>query len=456
MNFPAGPKTPTWLQTMRLVRDPLKYMDELAQQYGDIFTLDFLLVPTVFVSNPTAIQQLFTQPKQMPASGDLNEFVAPLVGNQGLLLLDGPQHIQRRRLIMPAFHGDRIHTYGQRICQLTQDLMGRQSSGQAFSAIHMLDDLCLCAILEVVFGLKPGELYYESFRKVIPELLDHSLSTGMDFCFSIPALQRDWGKCSPWGKFLRLMGQLDQLIYAELDDRRRNPDPSRTDVLSELALAKDELGNSMPDQEIRDLVPSLIFAGQEASATAISWALYWVHHLPEVRKRVLTELDQLGSDPDPMAINGLPYLTAVCQEALRLYPTQTVTFPHRVETPVEIQGYTLPVGTIVRANIYLVHRREDLYANPTQFRPERFLDRQYTNYEFIPFGGGPRRCPGDVLALFEMKLVLATMLLNYELELVNPKPEYPRRRGVTFLPQSGLPLKITGIRSKQAKVAVPA
>lgn len=451
MKFPDGPKTPTWLQTARLVGDPLKYMDELAQKHGDIFTLDFLLVPTVFVSHPQAIQQLFTQNKEMPAPGDLNEFVAPLVGNNGLLLLDGSRHQHRRRLLMPAFHGDRIHTYGQRICELTTQLMSQQPSGKPFGGIKFLDDLCLRVILEVVFGLQTGEPRYEAFRTLIPELLDYSLSTAMDFCFSIPTLQRNWG---PWGKFLRLMGQFDDLIYAEINHRRQHPDPDRSDVLSELILAQDETGEQIPDQEIRDLVPSLIFAGQEASATAIAWGLHWVHCIPEVRGKLLEEVDGLGNSPDPMEINRLPYLTAVCQEALRLYPTQTVTFPHRVQTPVTVQGYDLPVGTIVRANIYLTHRREDLYPQAKRFKPERFLNRQYTNYEFLPFGGGPRRCPGEVLSLFEMKLVLATMLRNYKLELVNKRPEYPSRRGVTFQPGSGLPLRITKIRSAPSSKSV--
>ncbi|NJO66827.1 MAG: cytochrome P450 [Leptolyngbyaceae cyanobacterium RM1_405_57] len=440
--FPRGPKTATWLQTFHLMTDPLGYMESVTQDYGDIFTLQFLFVPTVFVSGPEGMQQLFTNTKEITAPGEPNKFVAPLVGSNGLLLLDGARHKYRRKLLTPAFHGDRIRAYGQRICAIADAVMRQQPVGSTFTAISVLDDICLRIILEVVFGLREGDVRYDGFRQVVPALLKLSLTPAMDFCFSFPILQQNWG---PWKQFCQLIAQFDDLIYGEIRDRRHKLDSTRSDVLSDLIFAQDEQGEAMPDEEIRDLVPSLIFAGQEASATAIAWALYWVHHLPAVKKTLLQELNQLGDTPDPMSIVQLPYLSAVCNESLRIYPTQTVTFPRVVQTSIEMMGYELTPGTVVRGNIYLLHQQEDLYPNPKQFKPERFLERQYSNYEFLPFGGGARRCPGDVLALFELKLVLATLLSHYQLELVDRRPERPQRRGVTFSPASGLKMKLLGL-----------
>ncbi|NJR65187.1 MAG: cytochrome P450 [Leptolyngbyaceae cyanobacterium CRU_2_3] len=444
MKHPDGPKTPTWRQTFHLVKDPLGYMETVTQEYGDTFTLQFLFVPTVFVSNPQGMQQIFTNTKEITAPGELNQFVAPLVGDNGLLLLDGNRHKHRRKLLMPAFHGDRIRAYGQRICDITEKVMRQQPLGEPVSMLAILDDICLRIILEVVFGLRETEARYEAFRKVIPALLNLSLSPAMDFCFSFPLLQQDLGQWSPWGRFRHLMQQFDQLIYAEIADRRQHPNlvDDRSDILSELVTACDETGKPMTDSEIRDLFPSLVFAGRKPPLRPIAWALYWVHQLPDVRDNLLRELSEQGNSTDPMQLLQLPYLTAVCNEALRIYPTQTITFPRRVESPIEVNGYELSPGTIVRGNIYLAHQREDVYPNPKQFRPERFLERQFSSYEFLPFGGGARRCPGEVLSIFEMKLTLATLLSHYQLELSDRQPEKPQRRGVTFPPGGGLKMVI--------------
>ena len=203
-----------------------------------------------------------------------------------------------------------------------------------------------------------------------------------------------------------------------------------------------DLSNPMTDLELRDELLTLLFAGHETTATAMSWALYWIHHLPDVKEKLLHELKSITDPTDWMSIFRLPYLTAVCNETLRIHPVAMLTFPRVVVEPVELLGYKLESNTIVIGCIYLLHHREELYPDAKQFKPERFLDRQFSPYEFMPFGGGVRRCVGEALAQFEMKIVLATILLNYDLELSDRKPVKPQRRGVTLAPAGGIKMTL--------------
>ncbi|HEY9804930.1 MAG TPA: cytochrome P450, partial [Candidatus Obscuribacterales bacterium] len=232
--------------------------------------------------------------------------------------------------------------------------------------------------------------------------------------------------------------QIDQLLYAEIQARRQHPDPASADILSLLLSAQDETGKGMSDVELKDELMTLLLAGHETTASAIAWAFYWVHKFPHIREKMLQELATLGETPDPVSLARLPYLTAVCHETLRIYPIAVLTVPRAVKEPVELMGYSLQPGARLYGCIYLIHHRPDLYPDSKQFKPERFLERQFSPYEFLPFGGGIRRCIGEALALFEMKLVLATILQRYELELADPTPERPKRRGVTLGPEKGV------------------
>ena len=199
------------------------------------------------------------------------------------------------------------------------------------------------------------------------------------------------------------------------------------------------------DTELRDELMTLVFAGYETTTAALSWALYWVHYLPEILEKLLGELGELSSGSDPSAVDRLPYLTAVCQETLRLYPIALSTFARTVQKPFEVCGYQLQPDTIVNVSIYLAHHREAVYPEPKQFRPERFLARQFSPFEYLPFGGGSRRCIGAALAQFEMKLVLATILSRRQLALISPRPLKPIRRGITMTPPSNLEMVVTKV-----------
>jgi cytochrome P450 len=448
MNLPQGPKLPAWLLRMQFAADPLGFLDKMSQRYGDIFTIISDSTPLVFVGNPQGMKQIFTNTTEIIASGELNEEAAPLVGKNGLLLLDGLRHRSRRKLLMPPLHGNRIRAYGQQICDLTEKVMSQLPIGKSFLAYPTMQKITLEVILNTLFGLHEGERY-EKFRQLLAKLMNYARSPFVEISLSFPFLQQDLGRWSPWGYFRYLWRQFDELLYAEISDRRQQANPSANDVLSELIFACNQTGELLTNEEIRDLFPSLLFGGRDASATAITWALYWVHRLPTVREQLLREIKSLGSSPDPMSIVELPYLDAVCNEILRIYPTQVVTFPRRVELPTKLMGYNLSPGTVIIGCIYLTHHNQDLYPQPQQFQPERFLGRQYSPYEFLPFGGGVRRCPGEALALFEMKLVLATILSHYQLALTNTQPEKPQPQGANYPPASGLKMVLCEIKQHQ-------
>ena len=439
---------PRLLQQLKWVADPIGYMESAAQQYPDIFSAGIIGFGNnfVFVNTPKGIQEILTNDrKTYTAPGSLNRILAPLLGDYSVILIEGDRHKRRRQMLMPSFHGDRIRTYSQLICDLTEKTLGAIPAGATFSARTAMQDISLQVILQAVYGVFEGERS-QQLKASLTKLTDVFASPLSSSPLFFPALQLDWGAWSPWGKFLRDRQRMDDLIYAEIRDRRDQPQPNRVDILSLMMAAIDDLGQPMTDQELRDELATLMFAGHETTATALSWALYWIHHQPEIREKLLDEL-QSADLSDPMSIVKLPYLSAVCNETLRIYPVAMLTFPRVVQEPTELLGYALEPGIAVVGCIYLTHHREDLYPEPHLFKPERFLERQYSPYEFLPFGGGVRRCIGEALAQLELKLVLSTILTRYDLALADPKPEYPRRRGVTLAPANGVKMKMVGKRS---------
>lgn len=455
MQLPNLLNKPAFLQRLQWVIDPVGYMESAAQQYPDIFTAEVIGFGNTitFVTHPQALQEILTNDrKKFAALGEENKLLEPLLGNYSIIMLEGDRHRKRRQLVMPSFHGDRMRTYGDLIQNITEKVWNQLPKNQTFIVRNATQDISLQVILKTVFGVHEGAKG-EALKQKLAAMADLFRSPLTSSFLFFPTLQKDLGYLSPWGKFLRDRQQLDELIYTEIAERRAENNTDRIDILSLLMSSQDEAGNPMTDQELRDELMTLLFAGYETTATAMSWALYWIHKQPEVREKLLQELATLGDSPDPMNIFRLPYLTAVCNETLRIHPVAMLTFPRVVQEPVELLGHKLEPNTILVGCMYLTHQREDLYPEPKQFKPERFLERQYSPYEFIPFGGGVRRCLGEALALFEMKLVLATVLSRYQLTLADSKPEVPRRRGVTLAPVRGVQMKITGQSTRQPSIS---
>ncbi|MBD2452162.1 cytochrome P450 [Nostoc sp. FACHB-152] len=453
LKLPDGPKTHPWVQTYQWLTNPLGFMEACAQRYGDIFTLRIgpVFSPQVFISNPQAIGQIFNTPPQLLDSGAPAGIKAPLLGQQSLLALEGKPHQRQRKLLTPPLHGERMLAYGQLIQNITNKVTAKWQIGEPFSVISSMQEISFEVILKAVFGIHDGPRY-EKLKELLIKILNpqQPFITAMIFVF--PVLQRDLGAKSPWGKFLRLRQQVDELIYAEIQERKAKPDPSRTDILSLMLAARDEEGQPMTDVELRDELITLLVAGHETTATSLAWAIYWVHRVPQVREKLLQELDNLGETADPNEIFKLPYLNAVCSETLRLYPVAMLGLNRLVKSPLDVMGYQLEPGTLVIPCIYLTHHREDLYPDSKQFKPERFLECQFSTSEFLPFGGGNRRCIGMAFALFEMKLVLATVLSQWQMEVADSQQVQPARKGALLGPSGGVKMIVTGKRLQKQPV----
>ncbi len=446
MNLPDGPLTPAFLQTLHWIARPLEFLDSCSQRYGDVFTLrrDKFL-PSVYFSNPQAIQEIFTANPELFDSGRGNGMIRLLLGEHSLVLLDGDRHQRQRRLLTPPFHGERMRVYGKLICDVTEQVMSQWTLGESFCVRSSMQEISLRVILHAVFGLHEGQRC-EQLRQLLSSLLDSIGSPLSSSLLFFRSLRRDLGSWSPWGRFLRQQQQINELIYAEIQQRREQPDSSRTDILTLLMSARDETGKPLTDVELRDELLTLLFSGHETTTTALAWALYWINHLPEVGSRLLEELDTLGHAFDPSAIARLPYLTAICQETLRIYPISLVTLARIVKAPLQLMGYQFEPGTVLLPCIYLTHQREELYPDPKRFKPERFLERQFSPYEYLPFGGGNRSCIGMAFAQFEMKLVLATIMREKQLALADRRLVKPVRRGFTIAPPVGMRMVAIGQR----------
>jgi len=457
MKLPDGPSDPLLIRRLRTfhwILRPLEVLENLTKRYGETFVVSKNTSPlVVYFSNPKAIQQIFTADPELFEIGSGNDILLPLLGEHSMILLDSDRHQRQRRLLMPPFHGDRMRTYGQLICNITNQVMSQWRIGKPFVVRASMQEISLRVILSAIFGLHEGERF-DQLRQLLTSMLDSLSSPLSSTLLFFPSLQKDWGPLSPWGRFLHLKQQVDQLIYAEIQARREQADSNRDDILTLLLGARDQAGQPMTNEELRDELLTLLFAGHETTASALAWALYWIDHLPEVQDKLLYELNTLPPDTDPSAIARLPYLSAVCSETLRIYPIALTPFPRILKSPMEIMDYQLEPGTILLLSTYLTHQREDIYPEPKQFKPERFLQRQFSPYEFLPFGGSNRRCIGLAFAQFEMKLVLATILSQYELKLASNRPIKPTRRGLTLAPPGNMRMVVTQHRQQKIPILV--
>lgn len=396
----------------------------------------------VMIGNPQAIEEIFSQDAKQFDVGHGNTLAIPLLGQNSLLLMDGERHQRERKLLMPSFHGERLQTYAQQICRITEQVASQWQVGQPFVARSAMQQISLEVILQVVFGLSDGERYQQLKPLLIEwtNMTDSPLRSSLLF---LRFLQHDWGAWTPWGQMKQRQCRIHDVLQAEIEERKLRGTDGRGDVLSLLMTARDDHGQAMTDEELRDELLTLLFAGHETTATALAWSFYQIHHRTEVREKLQHELDSLGEKNHPLAIAQLPYLTAVCQETLRMYPVLPAIFTRITRSPITIAGHSFSADTALLVSIYLVHYREDLYPEPQQFKPERFLERHYSPSEYLPFGGGNRRCLGYALAQLEMKLVLATILSNYQLALTEDKPVKLQRRGFTLAPTGGVRLMVT-------------
>ncbi|MDZ7954717.1 cytochrome P450 [Nostoc sp. DedQUE09] len=443
-------RTPALLQTLQLIAEPTKFLENNAAKYDDIFTVKVMGLkspPIVFFSHPQAISDCFAIPAQKLDFKKATHVFKPLFGENSLVFQEARSHQQQRQLLLPAFHGDNLKSYGQAICQITEQLTQNWTSGTDICIHKLMSNITLEIILQVVFGITHG-VRYQQLKEQLSSLLEDVTKPWYSSLFFFPLLQQDLGAWSPWGIFLKRRNQIDKLIYAEISERRWQNDTARTDILSLLMSARDINGQQMTDEELRDQLVSLLLLGYETTSGVLAWIFYLIHSHPEVKYRLMQELNTLENLTNPETIAQLPYLTAVCQETLRIHPIALICTPRMVKDSVEIMGHKFTSETVLVPCIYLAHRRTDTYPEPEKFRPERFLNQKFSPYEFLPFGGGYRGCIGAAFSMYELKLVTAIILSHFELNLTDKRPVHPVRRGITIVPSGGVKMIVT----KKAKL----
>lgn len=406
--LPAGPRT-ALISTIHYLRDPVTTLLDMAARYGDPFTWPTFMGRVVVTGDPAGIKEILTaDPSVYSALGA--ELLGPVLGTNNLILLSGEPHRTMRRFYSPQFHGERLHDYGAVIARIAGECSARWPSGRPFVIEDTMRAISLEVILEVVLGL--GEL---AAREVFKGAILQSIRALKPSFVFIPALRRSMLGLSAWARFRRRAAAAAAVFEQEVSARRAADTP-RHDLLSMLIEARKDDGTAFSVEEILEQMVSLIGAGHETTASALTWAFFHIHRNPPVKERLIDELRGMGKEADLVAVARLPYLDAVCSEALRLNPVAPLV-GRTLRSDLTLKGHTLPAGLSVGINIAALHRRPDLYPNADKFSPVTFLGRDYGPFEYLPFGGGSRRCLGASFAVYEMKLVLATVLRAHALEL---------------------------------------
>jgi cytochrome P450 len=425
--LPPGPRYPSLIQGLALWHRPLASMERHRARHGKRFTVRFPAAPPfVILSDPDEIKEVFQAPPVVLHPGEGARVLEPLVGKNSVILLDEGPHMEQRRLILPAFHGENMARLAGLMSEVAEREVASWPRGEEIALQPRMQRLTLEIILRTVFGLDPGERL-----DALRELLSAQLAFG-DRPISLVPLDPDGlagrllARTRPFVEFLRVQEQTDELLF-ELIDERRTSDADRDDVLAVLLAARHEDGSPMSDQELRDELMTLLVAGHETTASALAWAFERLCRSPRVLSRLTGEV---GSGGDA-------YLLATIQETLRRRPVVPNAEPRLVKEPFEVGGWTYPPGVCLVPNAYLVHHDPEIYPDPYDFRPERFLEEPPGTYTWIPFGGGRRRCVGASFAMLEMQIVIRAVLTSRELAPAFGGPELTRRRNITIRPARG-------------------
>ena len=419
---------------------PIAFLEDCRRRFGDSFSVTFpgFERPMVMISDPAAIKALYGEAGHALPPGR-NIFLEPILGPRSLLLLTGPDHLARRRLMLPPFHGERMRSYEPIVTEIVDAEVESWPLGEEFPLHPRMQAITLEVILRVVFGVAEGPRL-ERLRGMLSTVLQETASSGAQLVALIAAR---FGGRQPFARFEGQLREVDELLHAEIAERRAAGGlEERDDILSALMLARFEDGEPMSDSELRDQLMTLLLAGHETTATALAWTFDLLLRHPRELGRLRDSLDAGEED----------YLRATISESLRLRPVIPIA-GRRLAKPLEADGLTLPEGTDVTPAIWLAHTRPDLYPEPYAFRPERFLDGSPETYAWIPFGGGIRRCLGASFAEFEMRIALREILARRELRKASPRPERVGRRNITLSPRDGTPVLVTARREARQPVA---
>ena len=420
---------------------PIPFMEECRRRYGDAFSVRFLGFerPMVLISDPEAIKALYRERSHgLPPGRDI--VLGPILGQKSLLLQEGAEHLSRRKLMLPPFHGERMRSYEETMGEIVAAEVDSWPLHSEFPIHTRMQAVTLEVILRVVFGVSSGPRL-DRLRGMLGNVLQETASTGRQMVGF--ALQR-FGGPGPFARFEGQLKEVDELLYAEIAEHRERPDlEDREDILSMLMRAEFEDGSRMEDRELRDQLMTMLLAGHETTATALAWTFDLLLRHPHVLERLRESLEAGEGD----------YLRATISESLRLRPVIPLA-GRRLGADLSVDGLELPAGTDVTPAIWLTHTRADLYPEPFAFQPERFLEDAPDTYAWIPFGGGVRRCIGATFAEFEMRVVLREVLTRCELRKADPRPERTGRRNITLSPKDGTPVVLTARQPAREPLAV--
>jgi hypothetical protein len=462
-NLPPGPRMPALLQTLGMWSRPTAFLERARARYGSRFTVRMVgQAPLVMITDPDEIKELFLAPPDVLHPGEGARILEPIVGAHSVILLDESAHLEQRKLMLPAFHGESMQRLAGLMAELAEAEVESWPREEPIALHPRLQGLTLEIILRAVFGLERGA-QLDRLRELLTRLLAFSQSP----LSLLPPPPRLLTRVTPMAALERLGAQVDELIFALIDERRREQAAAQAtaqaaerdtaqatvqaeeqageDVLALLLGATHEDGSPMSPAELRDELMTALVAGHETTASQLAWAFERLAREPRVRARLHDELDG-DSDEE--------YLTATINEILRHRPVLPNAEPRLVKQPIEIGGVRYPRGVVLIANAYLVHHDPAIYPDPYAFRPERFLEREggrpTGTYTWIPFGGGRRRCLGASFALLEMKIVLRAVLERCELSPLGDRPERTRRRSITISPAGGCTLVVRDRRPADA------
>jgi cytochrome P450 len=423
--LPAGPRAPRAAQMAAWLARPLWFASQCRARYGDTFTVKVEQRPWVMLSDPAAIREVFTAPADLMHAGDANEILRPMLGPSSVLLLDGAAHMHQRKLMLPAFHGERLQRYREIMVAATERALSDWRPGDALALRPHAQAITLEVIVRAVFGVEAGAAN-DRLKALLSHVLDRL--TRVRRMVVIAAAGPNHPRIV--ALFRRELAAVDAELYRMIAERRAASDlADRDDVLSMLLLARDESGAGLSDSELRDELMTLLVAGHETTANSLAWAFERLARMPGGLERVAEDAD---------------YADAAVRETLRLRPVIALV-ARRLTRDAEIAGRLLPEGAVLTPCILLVHRRADIYPDSDAFRPERFLERPPGTYTWIPFGGGVRRCVGATFAQMEMQVVLRTIAQRVRLEAVG-EPEPIRRRAITLVPARGGEVRVLARR----------
>jgi cytochrome P450 len=451
MDLPPGPRLPRTAQTVAWWTRTVPFMERCRARYGKRFTVRLLQAPPfVYHADPEHIREIFTAPPEVLHPGEGAKLLEPVVGANSVILLDERAHLSQRKLMLPAFHGEKMQRLAGLMREITEREVASWPKGEPIALHPRLQALTLEVILRAVFGLDAGARLDE-LRERLGGILDY----GARPASTLPMLQRG----RRWREFVDTRERADQLIYATIDERRANGEGAhagaagtarglangeRDDVLAMLLSARHEDDSPMSPLELRDELMTLLVAGHETTASELAWAFERLTRTPAALARLTEEID--AGDDDT-------YVTATVHETLRRRPVLPNAAPRLVMQPVEVGGWRYEPGACLIANTYLVHHDPDIYPDPYAFRPERWLDQQPGTYTWIPFGGGRRRCLGASFAMLEMKIVLRAVLAQNELVPAAAAEEGARRRSITLSPRAGSRAVLRARRESRAPAA---